>query len=126
MQTHGGLIACTRLTPEGGWLAIAGPDQAIAVREVRTGRLLGPPLSPGAGLSSGAIGANGELFAAIVTNGHARVWDVPTGRSWVLPLATLEVPRRLAFPDGGRVLLTQHTVGAALRLWDLTPKGLPQ
>ncbi len=123
MQTHDGLIVCTRLTPEGGWLAIAGPDHALALREVRTGRPLGPPLSPAGGLSSGAIGANGELFAAIATDGPVRVWDVPTGRSWVLPLSTLEVPLRLAFPGDGRVLVTQHTAGAALRLWDLTADG---
>ena len=120
VHTLGGRYLCSRLTPNGGWVAVTGPD-GVTVQEVRTGHPLGPSLALDESVSRGALGADGELFAGIGSD-TVRVWDVPTGRSRVVPLPPLAVSLFsgwVAFPSGGRVLLTKDTSSSPVRLWDL-------
>jgi WD40 repeat protein len=87
-----------------------------------TGDPHGRELRPDGAALHGALSADGRWLAAVEGGGAVRVWDVLAGTARALTTVGGEAVSRVAFPAGGRALLTEQA--GAVRLWDLTADGL--
>ncbi len=100
-------VVFARLGPSGGWAATVGEDHALAVRDVTTGRAVGPSLALDAEPLDGAFSADGGRLVVIDAAGAAHVWDVTAGRLLAGPVPIGRPVRRVEFSaDGERFILT--------------------
>jgi serine/threonine protein kinase/WD40 repeat protein len=126
-----GPVLCTGPDPGGSWVvAVRGGDRVVRVRDVLTGRPLGPDLEHDAPVDLAVFRADGRSLATICADGAVRVWDVRSGKAGAPVLQQGGAVDKLALHPGGRVLITRRGP-ASIQLWDvttgerLTLRGLP-
>lgn len=113
------------ISPDGKTIATVGPDYRIERWTIADGGSLGVAIPPQGMLIdqvSGLTFADNERVIAWMTAAQFAVaWEAPTGRL-LTPLTEHTAPlHSIAFPDGGRELITSGIDGLAFR-WDL-PTG---
>jgi WD40 repeat protein len=125
LRTRNERVVCARPTPSGAWVVTVAADKAMRVWDAVSGDPRGSELTFDEAPVGAALSADGRFLAAIGERGEVRVWDVLSGESRPLPAGAAAV-RRVAFPAGDDVLLTEGPDRIAL--WDLRsdpPKPLP-
>jgi WD40 repeat protein/serine/threonine protein kinase len=110
-------FVCVALSPDGGTLAVAGPDNQIEVRSVDGPRP--PVLLHGHRLAVRglAFSPDGRFLASASNDGSARVWEAATGREVLALLGHGALVSGLAFNPTGSLLATCSDDQTA-RLWD--------
>jgi serine/threonine protein kinase len=106
------------VTVDGGLVATAGPDHAVAVWQVPARRQIVAGLAHPQPPVHAALSADGKLLGTVTVDGTARIWDLATGKVRVLPTSPLGHIHRLIFHANGRLLLARY--GGEVCLWDLT------
>src|SRR5262249_54920123 len=115
-----GPVLCIGLDPEGSWVvAVREGDRVVRVRDVLTGRPLGPDLPHDAPVKRAAFRADGRSLATACADGAVWVWDVRSGEAGAPPLQQGDPVDKLALHPDGRVLMTRRGP-ASVQLWDVT------
>jgi WD40 repeat protein/transcriptional regulator with XRE-family HTH domain len=105
-------------SPDGKVLATSNADGAVRLRDPRTRRQLGAPLTGHPGpVWAAAFSPDGKLLATSGADATIRVWDTGTRRQLGAPLTGHANPAiHLMFSPDGRLLATED--GTTVRLWD--------
>jgi WD40 repeat protein len=126
-----GPVLCTALDPGGSWVvAVREGDRVVRVRDVLTGRTLGPDLGHDAPVDLAAFRADGGSLATACADGAVRVWGVWSGKAGAPALRQGGPVDKITLHPGGRVLITRRGP-ASIQLWDVTTgerlslRGLP-
>jgi WD40 repeat protein/tRNA A-37 threonylcarbamoyl transferase component Bud32 len=117
MRADPGRVVCSG--PSAGLVVTAGPGQALEVRDVLTGRPVGPRLKHDEVALDGALSADGRSLATLDPAGSGRVWDVAGGPSRAIPDRGTDPVTSVAFTPDGRALIARHA-DSTVRAWDLT------
>ena len=122
------LSASKIIVSPGGQLAAVGqPDKAVRIYDARSGRELREltfKAIPDAENSSIAFSSDGRLVAHATTNDVVSVQEAATGRElYSLKTGFSKTPQRIAFSNGGRLVVTAANPVAAgsltaVKLWD--------
>jgi WD40 repeat protein len=116
-------ILCVHVEGSEAELATMGDGPTVEVRDLSTGRLVGPALTQGVTPVGGAFSPDGRSLATIDEDGLVAVWDVRAGTARRLPARGRRPVRSLAFLAGGRTLLTGYGE-SGMTLWDLSAPEL--
>jgi WD40 repeat protein len=126
-----GMVAGVQMSDTACWVATVGKDNAIKVREVRTGRLreLQGAVQANDPVPKIAISPDGRFLALAPEAGGrdavTNVWDLTTGRRHTPALHHGTTALRLVFSDDND-LLTMHLADGTVLVWELrTGKRLP-
>jgi WD40 repeat protein len=103
-------------------LAAVGDGPTVEVRDLSTGRPVGPALKHDAAPAGGAFSPDGRSLATVGADGAVVVWDPRAGTARRLPSGGRRPARSVAFLAGGRTLLTVHGE-SGMTLWDLAAPG---
>jgi WD40 repeat protein/tRNA A-37 threonylcarbamoyl transferase component Bud32 len=106
---HESPVAYAAFSPDGFKVFTCSEDRLVHVWDVRTGRLLTPPILHPQGATGGNFSPDGTMLLTSSRDGLWRVWDASTGRPLLSP-----TPDSLAWlPDGN--LLSIGPDGIRLR-----------
>ena len=106
-----------------GERVITPAGNKAVIWNVRTGELVGEPLTQKGRVTSARFSPDGSLAATASTDGTARVWDAETGQPVTEPLRHAKLVREVNFStDGERVVTCSDDKTA--RIWD-AHTGLP-
>jgi len=110
------------ISPDGRWLAIAGPDNDINVLEVSSGRLHSAALRGHAGaVNSVAFSPDGNTLASVSEDKTVRLWDWQDAREIGKPMTGHEYgPDSVIFSSDGRRLYSGSI--DSVRIWDTTTR----
>jgi WD40 repeat protein/tRNA A-37 threonylcarbamoyl transferase component Bud32 len=78
--THAGAVYCVAFSPNGRYLASAGRDRTIQVRDMATGRLSQTLRGHEGTVRCVAFSPVGEHLASASWDGKVKIWEVATGR----------------------------------------------
>jgi WD40 repeat protein len=116
-------ILCVHVEGPEVKLATIGDGPTVEVRDLSTGRLVGPAITQGAAPVGGAFSPDGRSLATIDKDGSVAVWDVRAGTARRLPPPGRRPVRSVAFLAGGRTLLAGYGE-SGMTLWDLSAPEL--
>jgi WD40 repeat protein/predicted Ser/Thr protein kinase len=117
-------IASVELSPDGRYLAVFGlQSRMVRLVEVASGRVLGTVFEHKNTVMCAAFSPDSRMLATCSTDGTARLWSIPDGRSLNRPLDLHRVVHAVAFAPNGRALVTQDF--GLVRLWSRPEEALP-
>lgn len=118
---RGGYTAYTRMavvSPDGRWLVYPGPDFALMVVDVKSGKLHGRLTGLTWHVGALACSADGRQVAAGSRDGRLMTWEVDSGERRLGPFAAHSASvNHVEYSSDGRTLLTTAHAGG-LRLWN--------
>lgn len=118
---RGSYSAYTRmvvLSPDGRWLIYPGPDYALQVVDVKTGKLHGRLMGLTWHVRALAASPDSRQVAAGSDDGRLMVWDLISGRRELGPFpAHSAAVNHVEYSSDGKTLLTTPLAGG-LRLWN--------
>jgi WD40 repeat protein len=105
--------------PRGNQLAVAcdRAEAAVLIREVQTGKQVGPPLAHPAGVAGLAWRDDGRLLAAACGDGRVHVWDMAGPQRLSVLDGHQSAVQTVAFNHRGDLLVSRGWDGGAF-LWD--------
>ena len=106
------------LSARGEIIAVSGQRGTIRLRNARTGRTVGEPITAHHVVTGLALSPDGKLVAAIGTDGKARLWTVATRQPTGIAVAVGQARDALAFSPGGKTFVTVGANGTAA-LWSV-------
>ena len=106
------------LSARGEIIAVSGQRGTIRLRNARTGRTVGEPITAHHVVTGLALSPDGKLVAAIGTDGKARLWTVATRQPTGIAVAVGPARDALAFSPGGTTFVTVGANGTAA-LWSV-------
>jgi serine/threonine protein kinase/WD40 repeat protein len=122
MPGHAGRVLSVDISPDGVWIASAGADGTVRVRDVKTRRLLQTIPRPGKTAVHTAFSPDGKtLFGGWSEDGVILAVDPATGSRHDVAVYGAGLQRLAVTPDG---TLLAATGDAGVRSWAL-PRGTP-
>jgi WD40 repeat protein len=105
LHEHNGTVNGLAFDPRGRFLATAGADGTVAVRNTLTGDLLWQQTDVDSnGLFSLAFAPDGKSVATGGADGRLRIWDAATGKELRILKAHTDKVTALAFHPAGKLL----------------------
>jgi len=110
------------ISPDGRWCLTDGQNGTALLRELSSGRAIGPV--PAHDRGSAAFSPDGKQLAIPFDSGLVRRWDVPTLEEHGPFTGLLRAAHSVAFSPDGRRLAVGSAADESLKIWDLE-SGLP-
>jgi WD40 repeat protein len=114
-------IDAVALSPDGATLLLAVDGGEVDVWDVKTQKLLQPPLQLRRDVPALAFSPDGETVLTGCEDGTAQLWDLAGRRRLGAPFEHPSPVRAVAFSPDGKTILTGCDDGA-IRLWDVTTR----
>ena len=103
---HGGRVHCAEFVPNRPFLVTCDHAGFVRVWSTATGQLIRRLRGPGptSAVVDAAVSPNGVLVVGAVTDGTARVWEIPTGLQTGLAFGHVNPVIHVAFSPTGRAI----------------------
>lgn len=108
------------LSPDGKWLASAGPEHSVRLWDVEAGRLL-PVLAASSSDEVVGVAFSNKRMMAVARGEDVELWDVETGSESGGPLRGSESVSSVAWSGDGAWLASGHADGSVI-LWDVATR----